>query len=52
MITKSVDLNDREFGNYTFPRYRYHIKNLATYRKPSVGVLYAKAFQMIKYIDK
>lgn len=41
-----------ELGEHPFPRSIENIKALATYRGASVGVKYAEAFQLIKYIDK
>jgi LmbE family N-acetylglucosaminyl deacetylase len=41
-----------ELGEHPFPRSIKNIEALATFRGATVGVLYAEAFQMIKYIDK
>ncbi|WP_299153918.1 PIG-L family deacetylase [uncultured Christiangramia sp.] len=41
-----------ELGEHPFPRSIENIKALATYRGASVGVKYAEAFQLIKFIDK
>ncbi len=43
---------DSELGEHPFPRSIKNIEALATFRGATVGVLYAEAFQMIKYIDK
>lgn len=43
---------ESEIGEYPFPRSLKNIKALATFRGASVGVEYAEAFQLIKYIDK
>ncbi len=41
-----------ELGDHPFPRSERNIGALATYRGASVGVEYAEAFQLIKFIDK
>jgi len=41
-----------ELGEHPFPRSERNIEALATFRGASVGVEYAEAFQLIKYIDK
>ena len=41
-----------ELGEHPFPRNLKNIKALATFRGATVGVEYAEAFQLIKYIDK
>lgn len=41
-----------ELGEHPFPRSLKNIEALATYRGASVGVNYAEAFQLIKFIDK
>ncbi len=41
-----------ELGEHPFPRSIENIKAIATYRGASVGVKYAEAFQLIKFIDK
>jgi LmbE family N-acetylglucosaminyl deacetylase len=41
-----------ELGEHPFPRSLRNISALATFRGASVGVEYAEAFQLIKYIDK
>jgi len=41
-----------ELGEHPFPRSLDNIKALAHFRGASVGVKYAEAFQLLKYIDK
>ena len=41
-----------ELGEHPFPRSLRNMEALATFRGASVGVDYAEAFQLIKYIDK
>lgn len=41
-----------ELGEHPFPRSLENIKALAHFRGASVGVKYAEAFQLLKYIDK
>lgn len=41
-----------ELGEHPFPRSLKNIKALATFRGATVGVEYAEAFQLIKYIDR
>ena len=41
-----------ELGDHPFPRSIENIKSLAHFRGASVGVKYAEAFQLIKFIDK
>ncbi|ARS36173.1 PIG-L deacetylase family protein [Pontibacter actiniarum] len=43
---------ESELGEHPFPRSLENIKALAHFRGASVGVHYAEAFQLIKYIDK
>jgi LmbE family N-acetylglucosaminyl deacetylase len=43
---------ESELGQHPFPRSLENIKALAHYRGASVGVQYAEAFQLLKYIDK
>ena len=43
---------ESEIGEHPFPRSLRNIDALATFRGASVGVEYAEAFQLIKYIDK
>lgn len=49
---KVMKIYESEIGNHPFPRSLKNIEALATYRGASVGVEYAEAFQLIKYIDK
>lgn len=58
-ITKYLDkkldvmkIYESELGEHPFPRSLRNIEALAVFRGASVGVEYAEAFQMIKYIDK
>jgi LmbE family N-acetylglucosaminyl deacetylase len=46
-----MEIFESELGAHPFPRSIENIKALATYRGASVGVNYAEAFQLIKYID-
>ena len=41
-----------EVGKHPFPRSLKNIKALSTFRGASVGVEYAEAFQLLKWIDK
>jgi LmbE family N-acetylglucosaminyl deacetylase len=41
-----------ELGEHPFPRSLRNMEALAIYRGASVGVAYAEAFQLVKYIDK
>ena len=43
---------ESELGKHPFPRSLRNIEALATFRGASVGVEYAEAFQLIKFIDK
>ncbi len=43
---------ESELSEHPFPRSLRNIKALATFRGASVGVEYAEAFQLVKYIDK
>ena len=43
---------ESELGEHPFPRSERNIEALATFRGASVGVEYAEAFQLIKFIDK
>lgn len=43
---------ESELGEHPFPRSIKNIEALATFRGASVGVEYAEAFQLIKFIDK
>jgi LmbE family N-acetylglucosaminyl deacetylase len=47
-----MKIYDSELGQHPFPRSLRNIEALATYRGASVGVEYAEAFQLIKFIDK
>ena len=43
---------ESEIAEHPFPRSLENIKALAHFRGASVGVKYAEAFQLLKYIDK
>jgi LmbE family N-acetylglucosaminyl deacetylase len=43
---------ESEIGEHPFPRSLENIRALAHFRGASVGVKYAEAFQLLKYIDK
>lgn len=43
---------ESELAEHPFPRSLKNIEALAIFRGASVGVVYAEAFQLIKYIDK
>lgn len=47
-----MQIFESELGEHPFPRSLKNIEALATFRGASVGVVYAEAFQLIKYIDK
>ena len=47
-----MKIYESELGNHPFPRSLKNIEALATFRGACVGVEYAEAFQLIKYIDK
>lgn len=47
-----MKIYESELGNHPFPRSLKNIEALASFRGASVGVEYAEAFQLIKYIDK
>ena len=47
-----MQIFDSELGQHPFPRSLKNIEALATYRGATVGVNYAEAFQLIKFIDK
>ncbi len=54
-IEKKVEIMQifvSELGEHPFPRSIKNIEAIATYRGATVGVNYAEAFQLIKYIDK
>lgn len=47
-----MQIYESEIGEHPFPRSMRNIEALATFRGASVGVEYAEAFQLIKYIEK
>lgn len=47
-----MEIFESEIGIHPFPRSLDNIKALAHFRGASVGVKYAEAFQLVKYIDK
>jgi len=47
-----MSLYRSEMAPAPFPRSKENIKALATFRGSTAGVLFAEAFQLIKYIDK
>lgn len=47
-----MKIYESEIGEHPFPRSIKNIEALAIFRGASVGVEYAEAFQLIKYIDK
>lgn len=47
-----IKIYESELGEHPFPRSLRNIEALATFRGASVGVEYAEAFQLIKFIDK
>jgi LmbE family N-acetylglucosaminyl deacetylase len=47
-----MKIYESELGEHPFPRSLRNIEALAVFRGASVGVEYAEAFQLIKYIDK
>ena len=47
-----MNIYESEISEHPFPRSEKNIEALATFRGASVGVEYAEAFQLIKYIDK
>lgn len=47
-----MKIYDSEIEEHPFPRSLKNMEALATYRGASVGVEYAEAFQLLKYIDK
>lgn len=49
---EAMKIYESELGEHPFPRSSRNIEALATFRGASVGVEYAEAFQLIKYIDK
>ena len=51
-LEEKMKIYESELGKHPFPRSLKNIEALATFRGASVGVEYAEAFQLIKYIDK
>jgi len=54
-INKKIELMQiyqSELGEHPFPRSIENIKALAHFRGASVGIKYAEAFQLLKFIDK
>jgi LmbE family N-acetylglucosaminyl deacetylase len=47
-----MEVYESEVGEHPFPRSLRNLEALATFRGASVGVNYAEAFQLLKYIDK
>ncbi len=47
-----MKIYDSELGDHPFPRSLRNLEALATFRGASIGVEYAEAFQLIKYIEK
>ncbi len=47
-----MKIYESEIGEHPFPRSLRNMEALAIYRGASVGVEYAEAFQLVKYIDK
>lgn len=47
-----MSIYESELGTHPFPRSIENIRALAHFRGASVGVKYAEAFQLLKYIDK
>lgn len=47
-----MKIYESEIGDHPFPRSIRNINALATFRGASVGVEYAEAFQLLKWIDK
>ncbi|MEZ2441264.1 PIG-L deacetylase family protein [Chitinophaga sp. RCC_12] len=47
-----MEIYESELGEHPFPRSLENIRALAHFRGASVGVRYAEAFQLIKFIDK
>jgi len=47
-----LSIYESEMGEHPFPRSYRNIEALAVFRGASVGVEYAEAFQLLKYIDK
>lgn len=54
-IEKKIEIMkifDSELGEHPFPRSIKNIKAIASYRGATIGVYYAEAFQLLKFIDK
>lgn len=49
---KILQIFESEIGEHPFPRSIDNVKALAHFRGATVGVKYAEAFQLLKYIDK
>lgn len=49
---EAMKIYESELAEHPFPRSIRNLEALATFRGASVGVEYAEAFQLIKYIDK
>lgn len=47
-----MKIYESEIGEHPFPRSLRNMEALAVFRGASVGVKYAEAFQLVKYIDK
>ncbi|MEI3801740.1 MULTISPECIES: PIG-L deacetylase family protein [unclassified Chitinophaga] len=47
-----MEIYESELGEHPFPRSLENIRAIAHFRGASVGVKYAEAFQLIKFIDK
>lgn len=47
-----MSIYESEIGEHPFPRSNRNIEALATFRGATVGVEYAEAYQVLKYIDK
>ncbi len=47
-----MKIYESEIGEHPFPRSLENIRALAHFRGASVGVVYAEAFQVLKFIDK
>lgn len=47
-----MKIYNSEMGKHPFPRSSKNIKALATFRGATCGVIYAEAFQLLKFIDK
>lgn len=49
---EAMQIYKSELGEHPFPRSKRNIEALAIFRGATVGVEYAEAFQLIKFIDK